>query len=55
RIEAAKHTIFGSGCTSWYLDATGVPASWPWSYDAFADAMTAPVMAEYAVKAPVAA
>ncbi|MFM2372027.1 MAG: hypothetical protein RIS85_1749, partial [Pseudomonadota bacterium] len=40
RIEAAKHTIFGSGCTSWYLDATGVPASWPWSYDAFADAMT---------------
>ena len=55
RIAAAKTTIFGSGCTSWYLDRTGVPASWPWSYDAFADAMAHPVMTEYAFKAPVAA
>ena len=47
RIEAARTTIFGSGCSSWYLDATGVPASWPWSYQAFADAMAAPVMSEY--------
>ncbi|MBC7492647.1 MAG: NAD(P)/FAD-dependent oxidoreductase, partial [Novosphingobium sp.] len=47
RIAAAKTTIFGSGCTSWYLDATGVPASWPWGYDDFADAMAAPVLAEY--------
>jgi len=39
RIAAAKTTIFGSGCTSWYLDSQGVPSSWPWSYDAFADAM----------------
>jgi len=37
RIAAARNTIFGSGCTSWYLDATGVPSSWPWSYDAFAE------------------
>lgn len=42
RIAAAKTTIFGSGCTSWYLDAEGVPASWPWSYQAFADRMTEP-------------
>ncbi|WP_298287340.1 NAD(P)/FAD-dependent oxidoreductase [Novosphingobium sp.] len=55
RIAAAKTTIFGSGCTSWYLDATGVPASWPWSYDAFADAMAKPVFSEYEIKAPVAA
>lgn len=47
RIAAAKTTIFGSGCTSWYLDATGVPASWPWSYDDFADAMAKPVMNEF--------
>ena len=47
RIAAAKTTIFGSGCTSWYLDATGVPASWPWGYDDFVDAMAAPVMDEY--------
>ncbi len=51
RIAAARTTIFGSGCNSWYLDATGVPASWPWSYEAFADAMAAPVMADYRVEA----
>lgn len=50
RIAAARKTIFGSGCSSWYLDATGVPASWPWSYDAFADAMAAPKMADYVVR-----
>jgi len=42
RIKAAKGTIFASGCRSWYLDAEGVPASWPWSYDDFARAMSAP-------------
>lgn len=47
RITAAKKTIFGSGCTSWYLDKTGIPATWPWSYQAFVDAMAAPVMAEF--------
>ncbi|MDP3907388.1 NAD(P)/FAD-dependent oxidoreductase [Novosphingobium sp.] len=49
RVAAAKKTIFGSGCTSWYLDNEGVPATWPWSYDAFADAMAAPVMEDYAL------
>ncbi len=42
RIKAAKASIFGSGCTSWYLDKTGVPITWPWDYDAFADAMAKP-------------
>lgn len=42
RIDAAKNTIFASGCRSWYLDAEGVPASWPWSYRDFADAMATP-------------
>ena len=51
RIAAARKTIFGSGCTSWYLDDEGVPASWPWSYDAFDDAMSHPRMDEYAVAA----
>ncbi|MEO0030302.1 MAG: hypothetical protein RIS94_60 [Pseudomonadota bacterium] len=51
RIAAAKKTIFGSGCQSWYLDATGVPASWPWSYDAFVDAMKAPKLQDYAIAA----
>ncbi|MGD9598440.1 MAG: flavin-containing monooxygenase [Steroidobacteraceae bacterium] len=47
RIAAAKRTIFGSGCKSWYLDATGVPSSWPWSYDSFAEQTAAPKIAEY--------
>lgn len=51
RIAAAKKTIFGSGCTSWYLDATGVPASWPWSYEAFIDAMKAPRLEDYSIAA----
>jgi hypothetical protein len=42
RIVKAKASIFGSGCTSWYLDKTGVPITWPWDYDAFADAMAKP-------------
>ena len=51
RIAAAKKTIFGSGCTSWYLDAEGVPASWPWSYDAFAQAMSKPRLEDYEIVA----
>lgn len=47
RIDAARKTIFASGCSSWYLDDEGVPASWPWSYDAFAEAMAKPVMSEF--------
>jgi cation diffusion facilitator CzcD-associated flavoprotein CzcO len=42
RIAAAKGTIFGSGCSSWYLDAEGVPNTWPWSYDMFAEQMSKP-------------
>ena len=47
RIAAAKKTIFGSGCTSWYLDDTGVPASWPWSYQNFVDSMAKPNFEDY--------
>ncbi len=42
RIKAAKASIFGSGCTSWYLDGTGVPITWPWDYAAFGEAMAKP-------------
>lgn len=47
RIAAARTTIFSSGCNSWYLDGEGVPASWPWSYEAFDEAMAKPVMSEF--------
>lgn len=47
RIEAARNTVFGTGCTSWYLDAEGIPGTWPWSYDAFAKAMEKPNLNEF--------
>lgn len=49
RIAAAKRTIFGSGCSSWYLDNEGVPATWPWSYDDFAEAMARPKLEDFAI------
>jgi len=42
RVAAAKHTIFASGCQSWYLDANGVPATWPWDRQYFLDEMETP-------------
>jgi cation diffusion facilitator CzcD-associated flavoprotein CzcO len=51
RIAAARTSVFGSGCQSWYLDATGVPASWPWNYDAFADATATARLDEYEIRA----
>ncbi len=47
RIAAARTTIWGSGCTSWYLDSEGVPSSWPWTYTRFAEEMTAPKPADF--------
>lgn len=52
RIEAAKNTIWGSGCTSWYLDAEGVPSTWPWSYRRFAGEMAVPRLEAYDVIGP---
>jgi cation diffusion facilitator CzcD-associated flavoprotein CzcO len=42
RREAALGTIWMSGCDSWYLDATGVPASWTFTYERFVDEMRTP-------------
>lgn len=43
RVEAAKKTIwYTGGCNSWYLDAEGIPASWPWNYSRFVAEMSAP-------------
>ncbi|MGH8985989.1 MAG: flavin-containing monooxygenase [Acidimicrobiia bacterium] len=42
RVEAAKHTVWVTGCRSWYLDDRGVPATWPWSFDRFRAEMQAP-------------
>ena len=47
RCEAAKSTIWTTGCRSWYLDDRGIPASWPWSFDKFREEMAAPRLDAY--------
>lgn len=42
RTEAAGHTVWATGCRSWYLDDRGVPAVWPWPFRKFREAMAAP-------------
>lgn len=47
RTEAAKKSIWATGCKSWYLDKHGVPASWPWSTARFDAEMAAPKFEAY--------
>lgn len=47
RIEAAKKSIWSTGCKSWYLDKHGVPASWPWSRERFFEVMKKPELDAY--------
>jgi cation diffusion facilitator CzcD-associated flavoprotein CzcO len=47
RREAAKRTIWASGCRSWYLDADDLPTAWPWTYDRFREEMREPRLADY--------
>jgi cation diffusion facilitator CzcD-associated flavoprotein CzcO len=47
RKEAARNTIWNSGCKSWYLDEHGLPTAWPWTYDRFREEMTGPRLEDY--------
>ncbi|MBA2526679.1 MAG: NAD(P)/FAD-dependent oxidoreductase, partial [Pyrinomonadaceae bacterium] len=47
RIEAAKHTVWVTGCRSWYLDDRGIPMAWPFSFDRFRAEMSAPRLEDY--------
>ncbi|MGH9078657.1 MAG: flavin-containing monooxygenase [Acidimicrobiales bacterium] len=47
RAEAAKNTVWVTGCRSWYLDDRGLPAVWPWPFVQFRDEMKAPDPAAY--------
>ena len=47
RIEATQGTIWASGCKSWYLDANGIPASWPWSFERYHDEMAKPDLGDF--------
>jgi cation diffusion facilitator CzcD-associated flavoprotein CzcO len=50
RVEAAKHTVWTTGCRSWYLDDRGIPATWPWPFDRFRDEMAAPKLEAYELR-----
>ncbi len=47
RVEAAKQTVWVTGCRSWYLDDRGIPAVWPWPFDHFRAEMAAPKLDAY--------
>jgi cation diffusion facilitator CzcD-associated flavoprotein CzcO len=47
RVEAAKGTVWSTGCRSWYLDDRGVPAVWPWPFSRFRAEMQAPQLDQY--------
>ena len=47
RVEAAKHTVWVTGCRSWYLDDRGVPSAWPWTMARFRELMAAPDLADF--------
>jgi cation diffusion facilitator CzcD-associated flavoprotein CzcO len=47
RIEAAKTTIWNTGCRSWYLDRAGLPTAWPWTFDRFREEMAGPRLDDF--------
>ena len=42
-------TIWASGCRSWYIDAQGRVASWPWTYEKFLADMSAPILEHFEI------
>jgi cation diffusion facilitator CzcD-associated flavoprotein CzcO len=51
RTEAAKGTIWATGCRSWYLDDRGIPAVWPWPFSQFRTEMAEPTWEAYEIRA----
>jgi len=47
RSDAARKSIWATGCKSWYLDKHGVPASWPWTPSRFFEEMNRPKLEFY--------
>ena len=50
RVEAAKKTIWSTGCRSWYLDDRGIPMVWPWPFERFRSEMEAPQLDAFEVR-----
>jgi cation diffusion facilitator CzcD-associated flavoprotein CzcO len=47
RTEAAKNTVWASGCNSWYLDDRGIPSAWPFPFKRFCAEMAEPKFEDY--------
>jgi cation diffusion facilitator CzcD-associated flavoprotein CzcO len=47
RATEVRKTVFATGCSSWYLDESGVPNTWPKGLSEFQEAMRAPRMADF--------
>jgi cation diffusion facilitator CzcD-associated flavoprotein CzcO len=52
RRKAAARTIWSTGCKSWYLDASGLPTAWPFTWDRFRDEMGRPRLEDYDLRSP---
>jgi cation diffusion facilitator CzcD-associated flavoprotein CzcO len=50
RREAARSTIWASGCKSWYLDREGLPTAWPFTFDRFREEMAEPHLEDYELR-----
>ncbi len=48
RVEAAKGTVWATGCRSWYLDDRGIPFLWSFPFSRFTREMTEPRFEDYA-------
>lgn len=49
--EATKGTIWVTGCRSWYLNADGIPAAWPWTLQRFREEMRTPAFEDFDLRA----
>ncbi len=50
RREAAKSTIWASGCRSWYIGQDGLPIAWPFTFDRFREEMKSPRLDDYELR-----
>jgi cation diffusion facilitator CzcD-associated flavoprotein CzcO/acetyl esterase/lipase len=46
---AMPGTVWTTGCSSWYLDADGVPELWPWTAGRHREMLKVPLAAEYEI------
>jgi cation diffusion facilitator CzcD-associated flavoprotein CzcO len=49
---AAPHTIWASGCASWYIGKDGVPQLWPWTPERHREMLAEPLLEEWELTPP---